>query len=141
MKFVLTVLSLAIVDYFIIALFHSTEDEKRMAAENKLYEEIYSGLQTKMERLGQDQEKLSAKDDRIYMDIFHAEPPADDPMSTLSIFFGSDSIPDSKLVFYTASKADRLVADAAVVDSLFHRMVDMLKDKDLVLPPMEMPVM
>ena len=140
LKFVISVLALAIVDYFIIALFHSTEDEKRMEAENKLYEEMYPELLAKMERLGLDQEKLSGKDDSIYMDIFHAEPPADDPMSTLSIFFGSDSIPDSKLVFYTASKADRLIADADVVDSLFRRMVDMLKDENLVLPPMEMPV-
>ena len=138
--FVLSVLSLTIVAYTIVCLFYSTDEEKALKAENKAYEELYPVLPAKLGHIGKDIERLSGKDDAIYKDIFRSDPPADDPMSSLSIFFGSDSIPDSKLVFYTAQKADRLTADAAAVDSLFRSIVESLKREDFVMPPMELPL-
>lgn len=139
-KFVLSVLSLTIVAYTIVCLFYSTEEEKALKAENKAYEELYPALPRKLYHIGTGLEKLSKTDDVIYEDIFHADPPADDPMSSLSIFFGSDSIPDSKLVFYTAQKADRLAADADKVDSLFRNIVTILQQDGFVMPPMELPL-
>lgn len=139
-KFVLTVVSLTIVAYTIFALVYNTDEEKRLKAQIENYEAQYPALPPKLDAIGADIERLSRKDDIIYKDIFHSEPPADDPMSTLGIFFGSDSIPDSKLVFYTAEKADRLVAQAAEVDSLFRRIVGSLKAEGFVMPPMTMPL-
>lgn len=139
-KFTLSVLSLTLVAYTIACLFYSTDEEKALKAEIKSYEELYPRLPAKLSRIGGDMESLSMKDVAIYKDIFHADPPAEDPMSSLSIFFGSDSIPDSKLVFYTANKADRLMEDASVIDSLFRSIVDCLKREGYVMPPMELPV-
>ena len=139
-KFVLSVLSLTIVAYAVVCLFYSTDEEKAINAENKAYEALYPRLPVKLSHIGNDLARLSEKDDIIYKDIFHADPPSDDPMSSLGIFFGSDSIPDAKLVFYTAQKADRLVDDASKVDSLFREIVDRLKDEGLVMPPMELPL-
>ena len=113
LKFVLTVLSLTIVAYVVIALVYSTDEEKRLKEQNALYERIYPTLPSKIDKIGTDLATLAKKDDIIYKDIFHSEPPKDDPMASLGIFFGSDSIPDSKLVSYTAAKADRLLSDAA----------------------------
>lgn len=140
LKFVLTVLSLTIVGYAIVALLYSTDEEKQLQEENELYASLYPSLPPKIDKIDSDLGLLSKKDDIIYKDIFHSEPPQDDPMSTLGIFFGSDSIPDSKLVFYTAAKADRLVADAAAVDSLFRKIVATIKDESLVMPPMDLPL-
>ncbi len=140
LKFVLTVLSLTIVGYAIVALVYSTDEEKQLQEENELYASLYPSLPPKIDKIDSDLGLLSKKDDIIYKDIFHSEPPQDDPMSTLGIFFGSDSIPDSKLVFYTAAKADRLVADAAAVDSLFRKIVATIKDESLVMPPMDLPL-
>ena len=139
-KFVLTVVSLTVVGYVIFALVYSTDEEKRLKEQIAVYEEMYPSLPPKLNELGADLERLSRKDDIIYKDIFHSEPPADDPMSTLGIFFGSDSIPDSKLVFYTAGKADRLMAEAAEVDSLFRKIVGALKADGFVMPPMALPL-
>lgn len=140
LKFVLTVLSLTIVAYTAIALFYSTDEEKRLKEENSHYEELYPSLPPKVSRISRDLKALAATDDVIYKDIFRSEPPADDPMSSLDVFFGSDSIPDTKLVFYTAEKADRLMAAAPEVDSLFRAIVDILKDGSYVMPPMQMPL-
>lgn len=139
-KFVLTVVSLSVVAYVAVALFYSTDEEKRLKAENRHYEELYPSLPPKVSRIGRDLKALSESDDVIYKDIFRSEPPADDPMSSLDVFFGSDSIPDTKLVFYTAGKADRLMTAAPEVDSLFRVIVDILKDGSYVMPPMEMPL-
>lgn len=140
LKFVLTVLSLTIVAYVVIALVYSTDEEKRLKEQNALYERVYPTLPSKIDKIGTDLATLAKKDDIIYKDIFHSEPPKDDPMASLGIFFGSDSIPDSKLVSYTAAKADRLLSDAAGVDSLFRQIVSSLKEEGLVLPPMELPL-
>lgn len=140
LKFVLTVLSLTIVAYVIFALVYSTDEEKRIKEENELYASGYASLPPKLDKIGEDLERLSRKDDIIYKDIFHSEAPMDDPMSSLGLFFGSDSIPDSKLVFYTGAKAERLMADAAAVDSLFRRIVGSIKEEGFVMPPMEMPL-
>lgn len=140
LKFILTVLSLTVVAYAIVALVYSTDEEKRLQEENELYARLYPSLPAKIDKIDNDLGLLSKKDDIIYKDIFHSEPPQDDPMSTLGIFFGSDSIPDSKLVFYTAAKADRLMADAAAVDSLFRKIVGTIKDGSMVMPPMDLPL-
>ena len=139
-KFILTVLALTIVGYAIFALVYSTPEEKRLKAENKLYSELYGQLPPKINRIGRDIETLSRKDDIIYKDIFHADPPQEDPVSSLGIFFGSDSIPDAKLVFYTAEKSEKLVSEAATIDSLFISIVEALKDPNLVMPPMSIPI-
>ena len=139
-KFILTVLALTIVGYAIFALVYSTPEEQRLKAENKLYTELYGQLPPKIDHIGQDVERLSRKDNIIYKDIFHAEAPQEDPVSSLGIFFGSDSIPDAKLVFYTAEKSDILVKDAATIDSLFVSIVKALKDPDFVMPPMSIPL-
>ncbi|MBO4671093.1 MAG: M23 family metallopeptidase [Bacteroidales bacterium] len=139
-KFVLTVLSLTIVGYVVFALVYSTDEEKRLKSLISSYETLYPALPQKVDEIGPDLERLSRKDDIIYKDIFHSEPPADDPMSTLDIFFGSDSIPDAKLVFYTADKAEKLVAEAAEVDSLFRKIVGALKADGFVMPPMALPL-
>lgn len=140
LKFVLTVVSLTIVGYAVFALVYSTDEEKALKAENELYEQLYGQLPPKLDNIGADLERLARKDDIIYKDIFHSDPPQQDPMSSLDVFFGADSIPDSKLVFYTARKAERLVSEAAGVDSLFVQIVASLKGEGFVMPPMELPL-
>ena len=90
LKFVLTVLSLTIVAYVVIALVYSTDEEKRLKEQNALYERIYPTLPSKIDKIGTDLATLAKKDDIIYKDIFHSEPPKDDPMASLGIFFGSE---------------------------------------------------
>lgn len=139
-RFILTVVSLTVVGYVLFALFYSTDEEKRLKEENSRYEALYHGLPAKLDKIGEDLERLSRKDDIIYKDIFHSDPPSADPMSSLSIFFGSDSIPDAKLVFYTAEKAERLAAEAAGVDSLFRKIASALSSPGLEMPPMALPL-
>jgi len=139
-RFILTVLALSAIGYVVLALFYSTPEEKRLQGENSAFAEKYPSLVTRMDAVEADIERLSAKDEAIYSDIFRAAPPERDPVSSMDIFFGSDSIPDARLVFYTAEKADALVKDAAAVDSLFARIACALRDPSFVMPPMTLPL-
>ncbi|MBR4827025.1 MAG: M23 family metallopeptidase [Bacteroidales bacterium] len=140
-KFILTVVSLTVVGYAVFALVYSTPEEKRLMAENKAFEEFYPTLPPKLDALGKDIERLERKDGIIYKDIFHADPPQGlDPVSSLDNFFGSDTIPSARLVFYTADKANRLVEEKDVVDSLFRRIAESLRNPDFVMPPMQLPL-
>lgn len=140
LRFVLSVLSLSVVAYSLVALFYSTNEEKALQAENELYSALYPGLGPRLDHVRSELALLKGKDELIYKDMFHSEAPAGDPVSSLGIFFGSDSIPDSKLVFYTARKSERLVRSAAGIDSLFANMVSSLKDTAFVMPPMTLPL-
>lgn len=139
-KFVLTVISLTVVGYVVFALLYTSPEEKRLKAENEAYEAAFPDYESRLDTIEADIERLVRKDDIIYKDIFHAEPPQQDPVSSLDIFFGSDSIPDSKLVFYTAGKADRLLDEAVRVDSLFRTIAAALRNPKLVMPPMSLPL-
>ena len=139
-RFILTVLALSAIGYVLLSLFYSTPEEKRLQGENSAFAEQYPSLVTRLDAVEDNIERLSAKDEAIYRDIFRSAPPQHDPVSSMDIFFGSDSIPDSRLVFYTAEKADALVKDAAVVDSLFLRIAAALSDPDFVMPPMTIPI-
>ncbi|MBO4566884.1 MAG: M23 family metallopeptidase [Bacteroidales bacterium] len=140
LRFILTVLALSALGYAGLALIYSTPEEKRLQQENKAYAEMYPSLTAKVDAVSKDIERLSGKDEGIYRDIFHSTPPRRDPVSSMDIFFGSDSIPDARLVFYTAEKADALVKDAAAVDSLFARIANALAGKEFVMPPMTIPI-
>lgn len=139
-RFILTVMSLSAIGYVALALLYSTPEEKRLQEENTSFAELYPSMSARIETLGDDIDKLARKDESIYSDIFHAAPPQRDPVSSMDIFFGSDSIPDARLVFYTAGKADALVREAAVVDSLFERIAAALASKPSVMPPMTLPL-
>ena len=70
MFFVVTV-SLAIVYYVLFALLFSTEEERRLRMDNKLYEREYPELAQKEKLLSDVVEGLRVKDDKIYEEIFH----------------------------------------------------------------------
>lgn len=73
--FVLSIL-MAVLYYIVVSLFVSTDQERRLARENKLMEEEYGRLQEKIEVLDNTIKNLQVKDREIYKQIFDAEPPA-----------------------------------------------------------------
>ncbi len=65
---------LALLYYVVFSLFFSTEEERRLARENKIMEQEYMLLQEKMEVLDNTVSNLKLKDREIYRSIFDADP-------------------------------------------------------------------
>jgi hypothetical protein len=140
LRVLLVSLSLFIVFYLIISLVVSTDTEKRLRRENRVYERTYASVLEKQKVLSGAMDVLAVKDGRIYEEVFHTKAPAVDPVGSLDFLFGADTIPDGKIVTYTTKKADALLGTAAEVDAAFEKIYRTLGEKGFVLPPMTNPV-
>ena len=138
MFFVVTI-SLAIVYYVFFALVFSTEEERRLKIENRLYEQEYPQMAQKEMLLADVVEGLRMKDDRIYEEIFNTSAPDMERFSSLDFLMALDSIPDADIVTASAGRLDALESSASQVEENFLKVMEILEDKDFVMPPMTSP--
>ena len=139
MFFVVSV-SLAIVYYVLFALVFSTEEERRLKLENKLYEQEYPQMAQKEMLLADVVEGLRMKDDRIYEEIFNTSAPDMERFSSLDFLMALDSIPDADIVTASAGRLDALESSASQVEENFLKVMEILEDKGFVMPPMTNPM-
>lgn len=140
MVFFVATLSLAIIYYILFALVFSTEEERQLRLENRLYEEEYPQMAAKEKLLADVVEGLKVKDDKIYEEIFNTAAPNMEQFSSLDFLMGLDSIPDSDIVTHSASRLDHLATSASRVEDNFSKVMEMICEKDFVMPPMTNPL-
>ena len=73
-QYVLASILLAILYYIAFSLLFSTEEERRIARENRVMEQEYEKMQEKLELLDNTVSNLKYKDREIYRSIFNADP-------------------------------------------------------------------
>lgn len=138
--FFVSTLSMAVLYYLIFALFFSTEQQQRLRDENRMYEREYPELQRKEQLVSDVIEGLKMKDDRIYEEIFSMSAPDLNPLSSVDLLKGMDSIPDKDIVIYAERKLDNAVAAADAVEANFRRIMQAVTDSGFVMPPMTNPL-
>ncbi|MBQ3722152.1 MAG: M23 family metallopeptidase [Bacteroidales bacterium] len=136
-KYALLSVLMAAVYYAIFAAFVSTDTEKRLHRENKLYEKLYPGMQEREALVYDVIDHLQFRDARIYKDVFYAPAPSLDPVATTEFFSGSDTIPDRNILKYTALKADALLS---VADRVEAAMQEVAAHYGQALPPLSLPL-
>ena len=132
--------SMAVVYYLIAALIFSTDEQKRLQDENRMYEKEYPILKEKEMLLADVIEGLRLKDDRIYEEIFNMPAPDVDPGSSVDFLTGLDSIPDEDIVIYAEKKLVKAEAAADAVERNFSRIMQAVTDSGFVMPPMTNPI-
>lgn len=137
--FFLASVSLAVVYYVIFALFFSTEEEKRLARENMMYEQIFSEIDSKERLLSDVIEGLQVRDNRIYEEIFHTSAP-NNPSASVDYLTGLDSIPDQDIVLRSEEHLRLLGNKADQVELFFQKAIRTVQDSDFVMPPMMTPL-
>ena len=140
LMFCVASLSMAVLYYLIFSLFFSTEEERRLRAENRIYEREFPALEEKSRMLSDVVEGLQVRDDRIYEEIFHASAPNMDPGSSIDYLVGLDSIPDKDIVGRSAARLEALEAHAGHIEDNFRDIIAMLQDEDFKMPPMSNPL-
>ena len=133
-------LSMAVLYYIIFALVFSTDQERSLKQENRMYEREFPALEEKGRMLTDVVEGLQIRDDRIYEEIFHAPAPNMDPGSSLDYLVGLDSIPDKDIVKRSEDRLKALESRAARIEDNFRDVIAMLQDKDIPIPPMTNPL-
>ena len=139
MFFVVTI-SLAILYYILFALIFSTDTEKRLRNENRMYAREYPELEKKERLLSDVVDGLRLRDNGIYEEIFHTSAPNMDMVSSLDFLMGLDSIPDTDIVTYVKDKLDGLDKGVNLVEENFRRIFAAIKDSAFVMPPMNNPL-
>ena len=138
--FFVATLSLAVVYYIVFALLFSTEEERRLRAENKLYEQEFPQMAQKEALLADVVEGLRAKDDKIYEEIFNTAAPDMEQFSSLDFLVALDSIPDSDIVISSSSRLDALERSAGRVEDNFVKVMETIAGNDFAMPPMTNPM-
>ena len=139
MFFVVTI-SLAIVYYILFALVFSTEEERRLKFENRLYEQEYPQMEQKEMLLADVVEGLRIKDDKIYEEIFNTSAPDMEQFSSLDFLKALDSIPDTDIVTRSAGRLDVLERSAGRVEDNFLKVMEAISEEKFVMPPMTNPL-
>ena len=140
LMFFVATISLAIVYYLLFALVFSTEEERALKQENRLYEQEYPEMASKEALLADVVEGLKVKDDRIYEEIFNTSAPNMDQFSSLEFLMALDSIPDTDIVSHSAGRLDKLEVSAGRVEENFKRVMEAISASDFVMPPMSNPL-
>ena len=109
LMFFVATLSLAVVYYVLFALVFSTEEERQLRQENRLYEQEYPQMAQKEQLLADVVEGLKVKDDKIYEEIFNTAAPDMEQFSSLDFLMGLDSIPDWDIVLHSLFTACRVM--------------------------------
>ena len=107
-------LSMAVLYYVIFALVVSTDEERRLRQENRMYEREFPELEARERLLSEVVEGLQVRDNKIYEEIFHTSAPNMDPGSSLDFLVGLDSIPDKDIVKRSAVRLEAILSGVKV---------------------------
>ena len=132
-------LSMAVLYYVIFALFVSTDEERRLKQENRMYEREFPELEARERLLSEVVEGLQLRDDKIYEEIFHTSAPNMDPGSSLDFLVGLDSIPDKDIVKRSAVRLEALMNQSVDIEANFRAIIDALQN-GVKTPPMANPL-
>lgn len=132
-------LALTAVYYLLFSAFVSTDVEKKLARENKVYSKLYPQMQERRRLIEDVTSRLSAEDDAIYQQIFHNLPPKPGVGKDMNAAFESDSMPDKDLVLYAEEKIGLSLAGAKLVEDNFSAVFERLAGGSAI-PPLRTPL-
>ena len=140
LRFCFAALTFAILLYVVFALAFSTDEEKRLARENQLYEERYAMMMEREQMLSAAIESLQERDNALYEGLFHTVAPALDPLDAADAIAHSDSLSESFFLSYSASKSENVRKMADRVEDNFRDIFDAFCARRDSIPPLSAPV-
>lgn len=136
-KYLAVSTALAVLWYVLFALLVNTDTEKRLKAENRLYQEQWAGIREDQQLLSAVVTALECRDDAIYQAIFLSGVPSAPQMTDeLSV----DDISDPDVASVTSRKLSSALEGASRVDRNFRRISTIVTAAGYAMPPMSAPV-
>lgn len=139
-KYFLVTASLAVVYYVVFSFVINTDSERKLKKENQMYRSMYRDLVEREELVGDVLVGLKAKDNDIYRRLFNSDAPDLGNLYSNSFLSDVDSIPDRMIVEYSRMRLDTLSKVSDRVESNFKRIMDVISDGSVSLPPMTNPL-
>ncbi len=139
-RYLAATVTVAVGFYVLLALFFSTEEEKRLQQENDLYTAYYPELREKERLLTDVVRGLEVKDDALYRQIFQTEAPSVDALTAADMISFSDSLSENFFLSYSASKSESLMRMAGNVEDSFGEIFRALAARKDTVPPLALPL-
>ncbi|MCD8313867.1 MAG: M23 family metallopeptidase [Bacteroidales bacterium] len=140
LKYFAVTLAAAVVIYLFFALFFSTDTERRLRQENRMYSKIYSDMVQKDRLLSDVVKGLEIKDNEIYKGIFKTDAPSIDMISSFDPFFNGADYDDADIAALTHARLTRLDNYASRIEDNFKTIFAEFDRGTFVMPPMAMPL-
>lgn len=139
LKYFLASVSLAVLYYIIFALVFSTDKERRLRSENRMYEKLYPEMEQERRLLEDVVAGLEAKDNMIYNDLFQTDV-LTFGSQTSEYLSESDSMEVEDIVRHSEQVYEALDEKAGVIDNEFMRIFRVLASGNVQLPPLALPI-
>ena len=139
-RYLIASASMAIILYALFALVFSSQEERLLQKENRLYAARYKEMKAQEKLIGDVIEGLLDKDDAIYRTLFEAAPPMIDAVTAAELIADSDSLSESFYLTSAATKSGSLMRMASNVDRNWEEIFRILNEKREVVPPLSMPL-
>ena len=139
-RYLAATVTVAVGFYVLLALFFSTEEEKKLHQENDLYTAYYPELREKERLLTDVVRGLEVKDDALYRQIFQTEAPSVDALTAADMISFSDSLSENFFLSYSASKSESLMRMAGNVEDSFGEIFRALAARKDTVPPLALPL-
>ena len=139
-RYLAATVTVAVGFYVLLALFFSTEEEKKLQQENDLYTAYYPELREKERLLTDVVRGLEVKDDALYRQIFQTEAPSVDALTAADMISISDSLSENFFLSYSASKSESLMRMAGNVEDSFGEIFRALAARKDTVPPLALPL-
>lgn len=140
LRYVVATVSLSIVLYIVFALVFSTEEERQLERENRLYRERYAQMREQERLIGDGVDALLEKDNAIYQGLFETEAPSLDAITAADVVAESDSLSESFYLSAAASASESLMLMAGNVDENFAEIFRLLQTRRDSIPPLTLPL-
>ena len=140
LKYFFVSIALAVIYYVFFALFFSTDTERRLKQENRMYAKLYPDMVEKEALLGDVVSGLEARDNGIYKEIFNSSSPLAPDFGYAFFVESGDSVSDEGIVRYTEAKLINAVRGAAEVDAVLHEVLEKCVGLQDSLPPLVLPI-
>jgi len=140
LRYLVAAVSLSVLLYIAFALLFSTEEERRLEKENRLYKERYASMLQKERLIADVLDGLEYKDDAIYQGLFETSAPSLDAITAADVIADSDSLSESFYLSAAASASGRLMLMADHVDDNFAQIFSLLEKRRDSIPPLSLPL-
>lgn len=143
LKYFLVTASLAFVYYLLFSAIISTDSDRKLKRENKLYKQMYAEMVGRGQLVGDVVEGLKAKDNTIYTQLFKSDAPDQGVLSGDALISVEDSVRDEDIVKYAGRKLDALAQAGARVEENLRRVesaYSKASSAQAALPPLTSPL-
>ena len=140
LRYVVATVSFSIVLYILFALVFSTEEERHLKRENRLYRTRYAQMKQQEALISDVLDGLLEKDDTIYKTLFETEPPSLDAVTAADVIAANDSLSESFYLSAAASASESLMLMAGNVDDNFAEIFRLVQRRRDSIPPLSLPM-